>query len=137
MNAKIKILHLEDLPEDAELVEYELHKGNIKFEKRVVDNKEDYEKMLSDFNPDIILSDHSLPSFDSFQALAILKEKRLDIPFILVTATMSEEFAVDIMKKGADDYVLKDRLQRLPSALMNSIEKHRLETQRQKYLMNV
>ena len=100
MNAKIKILHLEDLPEDAELVEYELHKGNIKFEKRVVDNKEDYEKMLSDFNPDIILSDHSLPSFDSFQALAILKEKRLDIPFILVTATMSEEFAVDIMKQG-------------------------------------
>ena len=61
MSAKIKILHLEDFPEDAELVEYELHKGNIKFEKRVVDNKEDYEKMLSDFNPDIILSDHSFP----------------------------------------------------------------------------
>jgi PAS domain S-box-containing protein len=125
MNAKIKILHLEDFPEDAELVEYELHKGNLTFEKRVVDNKEDYEKMLSDFNPDIILSDHSLPSFDSFQALAILKEKRLDIPFILVTATMSEEFAVEIMKQGASDYVLKDRLQRLPSAVINSIETHR------------
>jgi PAS domain S-box-containing protein len=127
MNAKIKILHLEDFPEDAELVEYELHKGNLQFEKRVVDNKEDYEKLLTDFNPDIILSDHSLPSFDSFQALAVLKEKRLDIPFILVTATMSEEFAVDIMKRGADDYILKDRLQRLPSAVINSIEKHRLE----------
>ena len=131
MKAKIKILHLEDFPEDAELVEYELHKGNIKFEKRVVDNKEDYEKMLSDFNPDIILSDHSLPSFDSFQALAILKEKRLDIPFILVTATMSEEFAVDIMKQGAADYILKDRLQRLPSAVINSIEKQRLEKEQQ------
>ena len=131
MSAKIKILHLEDLPEDAELVEYELQKGKIKFEKRVVDNKEDYEKMLSDFNPDIILSDHSLPSFDSFQALAILKEKKLDIPFILVTATISEEFAVDIMKQGAADYILKDRLQRLPSAVINSLEKHRLEEEQQ------
>jgi PAS domain S-box-containing protein len=131
MSAKIKILHLEDVPEDADLVEYELHKGNIKFEKRVVDNKEDYEKMLVDFIPDIILSDHSLPTFDSFQALAILKEKRLDIPFILVTATMSEEFAVEIMKQGAADYILKDRLQRLPSAVINSIEKQHLD-ERQK-----
>jgi len=127
MSAKIKILHLEDVPEDADLVEYELHKGKINFEKRVVDNREDYEKMLIVFIPDIILSDHSLPSFDSFQALAILKEKRLDIPFILVTATMSEEFAVDIMKQGAADYILKDRLQRLPSAVINSIEKQLLD----------
>ncbi len=126
MNKKIKILHLEDSLSDAELADYELHKGNLIFEKRVVDNREEYEKMLSDFNPDIILSDHSLPSFNSFKALAILKERKLDIPFILVTATMSEEFAVDIMKQGADDYILKDRMQRLPSAVANSIEKHRL-----------
>ncbi|MEO6290499.1 MAG: ATP-binding protein [Ginsengibacter sp.] len=126
MNTKIKILHLEDSLSDAELADYELHKGNLVFEKRVVDNREEYEKMLSDFNPDIILSDHSLPSFNSFKALAILKERKLDIPFILVTATMSEEFAVDIMKQGADDYILKDRMQRLPSAVANSIEKHRL-----------
>ncbi|MEP6949148.1 MAG: ATP-binding protein [Ginsengibacter sp.] len=134
MNAKIKILHLEDFPEDAELVEYVLHKGNIKSEIRVVDNEIDYKKALSDFNPDIILSDHSLASFDSFQALAILNEKQLDIPFILITATMSEEFAVDIMKQGASDYILKDRLQRLPSAVINSIEKHRLEDEQQSSL---
>ena len=127
MSAQIKILHLEDFPEDAELVEFELHKGNLKFDKQVVDNKDDYEMMLRDFNPEIILSDHSLPSFDSFQALALLREKKIDIPFILVTATMSEEFAVDIMKQGASDYILKDRLQRLPSAVINSIEKHRLK----------
>jgi PAS domain S-box-containing protein len=131
MSAKIKILHLEDSRSDAELVDYELHKGNIQFEKRVVDNKEEYETMLTDFNPDIILSDNSLPSFNSFRALEILKEKKLGIPFILVTATMSEEFAVDIMKQGADDYILKDRLQRLPSAVINSIEKHRLEEEQQ------
>lgn len=131
MSEKIKILHLEDLPSDAELAEYELRKGNIRFEKRDVDNKEDYEKMLIDFKPDIILSDHSLPSFNSFNALAILKENNLDIPFILVTATMSEEFAVDIMKCGAADYILKDRLQRLPSAVINSIEMHRLKLEKQ------
>jgi len=88
MSAQIKILHLEDFPEDAELVEFELHKGNLKFDKQVVDNKDDYEMMLRDFNPEIILSDHSLPSFDSFQALALLRQKKINIPFILVTAPM-------------------------------------------------
>src|SRR5664279_4103036 len=131
MDTKIKILHLEDIPTDAELVEYELKKGSLQFDKRVVDNKADFIKMLGDFNPDIILSDHSLPSFDSVQALAILKEMKLEVPFILITATVSEEFAVDIMKQGASDYILKDRLQRLPSAVINSIEKRRLEEEQQ------
>ena len=127
MNSKIKILHLEDMPTDAELVKYELNKSNLQFEMKVVDNEEEYEEMLSTFHPDIILSDHSLTSFDSSMALSLLKEKDLDIPFILVTATISEEFAVDIMKRGADDYILKDRLQRLPSAVTNSIQKRRME----------
>ena len=126
----IKILHLEDLQSDAELVEYELRKANISFQKEVSDNKEDYERYLDNFRPDVILSDHSLPSFNSFMALALLKEKKLDIPFILVTATMSEEFAVDIMKQGAADYILKDRLQRLPSAVINCIEMHRLKAEK-------
>src|ERR1022692_2366231 len=130
MSPKVKILHLEDSPADAELVDYELKKGHIAFEKCLVDNQREYEEMLTQFNPDIILSDHSLPSFNSFMALDILKEKKLDIPFILVTATVSEEFAVDIMRYGATDYILKDRMQRLPSALINSIEKHLLEKER-------
>lgn len=131
MNLTIKVLHLEDDPSDAELIDYELRKGDIQFEKRLVDNREEYEEMLNKFNPDIILSDHSLPSFNSFKALEILRDKKLNIPFILVTATVSEEFAVDIMKRGADDYILKDRLQRLPSAVMNSLEKRRLQKEKQ------
>lgn len=131
MNTTIKVLHLEDDPSDAELIDYELRKGDIQFEKQLVDSREEYEEMLNKFDPDIILSDHSLPSFNSFKALEILKYKQLNIPFILVTATVSEEFAVDIMKRGADDYILKDRLQRLPSAVMNSIEKRRLEQEKQ------
>ena len=79
----IKILHPEDLQSGAELVEYELIGSGVSFQKVVSDNKEDYERCLHDFKPDIILSDHSLPSFNSFMALCILKEKNPDIPFIL------------------------------------------------------
>ena len=127
MNQKLKILHLEDLPTDAELVARELKKGKINFEIIVVDNKADFINELKTFLPDIILSDHSLPSFDSSEALNIIKEKGIEVPFILITATVSEEFAVDVMKGGASDYILKDRLQRLPSAVINSIERHRLK----------
>src|SRR4051794_3863646 len=116
MAERLKILHLEDLPHDAELVERELKKGELAFEKIVVSTKKEFTDALEGFIPDIILSDHSLPAFNSQQALKIVKEKGLKIPFILITANISEEFAVNIMKDGAWDYILKDRLQRLPNA---------------------
>jgi PAS domain S-box-containing protein len=129
---KLKILHLEDVPTDAELVKRELTKSTLVFERLLVDNEPDYVTALDQFKPDIILSDHSLPSFNSLQALSILKASGLDIPFILITATISEEFAVDIMKEGAADYILKDRMQRLPSAIEKALEKHKLQAERQK-----
>src|SRR5207302_3682823 len=103
-------------------------------EKVVVDTKKEYIKALEEFHPDIILSDHSLPTFNSLEALQILKQSGIDIPFILITATVSEEFAVNVMKEGASDYVLKDRLQRLPSAVINAIRKYQLDNERQVYL---
>ena len=124
MNTKLKILHLEDLPSDAELVDRELKKGSIEFEKLVVDNKTDFERALKEFSPDIILSDHSLPAFNSVEALKIVKQSGEDIPFILVTSTVSEDFAVDMMRDGATDYILKDRLQRLPAAILQAIDKY-------------
>jgi PAS domain S-box-containing protein len=127
INTPVRILHLEDISADAELVEWQLKKAGLEFEKIVVDNRIDFEKQLYEFLPDIILSDHSLPSFDSVGALKILKAQKINIPFILITATVSEEFAVEIMRLGAQDYLLKDRLHRLPSAILNSIEKVRLE----------
>jgi PAS domain S-box-containing protein len=137
LERKIKILHLEDLPSDAELVERALKKGGINFEKIVVDNKADFENALDDFMPDIILSDHSLPSFDSMQALQIVKGRDLHIPFILITSTMTDEFAVTIMRGGADDYIIKDRLHRVPTAVLNALEKYRLETEKKKILAKV
>lgn len=132
MNKALRILHLEDLETDAELVDWELKKQKINFLKLVVDNKEDFVKNLEDFSPDIILSDHSLPSFDSFEALSLLRETGSTIPFILVTGTMSEEFAVEVMKLGISDYLLKNRLQRLPDAILKAIEKWELQRAKEK-----
>jgi PAS domain S-box-containing protein len=100
----------------------------------VVDNREDFVRALKKFNPDIVVSDHSLPGFNSLDALKILKEGAYNIPFILLTATVSEEFAVSIMREGASDYILKDRMQRLPGAIVNAIEKAELEKEQLKFL---
>lgn len=132
---KLRILHLEDLPTDAELINRTLERSGLVYDRVLVDNKIDYVKALSEFNPDIILSDHSLPSFNSFEALSLLQQSKLNIPFILITATISEEFAVDVMKAGATDYILKDRTQRLPSAITNALEKFKLERDHQKAII--
>lgn len=138
MNAKLKILHLEDLQSDIDLVDRELKKGKFEFEKLVVGNKADYENALKQFSPDIILSDHMLPAFNSVEALRIARETNFSaIPFILVTGTVSEDFAVDMMKKGIHDYILKDRIQRLPQAVLNAMEKKKVETERQKFLERI
>lgn len=122
-----KILHLEDLPDDAYLVEKELRKAHHNFEIKVVDNQYEFESALEEYRPDVIISDHSLPSFNSLTAMEILEKRSLKIPFILVTGAVSDEFAFQTMKKGAYDYVLKDRLQRLPAAISNALEKIGME----------
>ena len=127
MSDKIKILHLEDFLYDSELVDRELEKSGITFEKKLVDTPEQFISALKEFRPDVILSDHSLPAFNSMEALRLARKHIPYIPFILVTATVSEEFAVAVMKQGADDYILKDRLKRLPGALTNVLDKYKLD----------
>ncbi|MDB4918483.1 MAG: domain S-box protein [Mucilaginibacter sp.] len=104
------------------------------FDMLVIDTRAEYIHALAEFHPDVILSDHSLPTFNSLEALRILKQTGADIPFILITSTISEEFAVNVMKEGASDYILKDRLQRLPTAINNSFDKHRSTADKQVYL---
>jgi len=132
MSTLLKILHLEDLHDDAELVARALKKGGLNCVTIHVDNKDDFINSLNESHPDIVLSDHSLPSFDSHEALEIVRKSGLNIPFILVTATVSEEYAVSIIKDGASDYILKDRLQRLPNAIIAAIEKQQLEKERRR-----
>jgi len=130
----IKVLHLEDVPSDAELVKHALLKGEEQYEIKLVDNKAAYINALNTFKPNVVVSDHSLPTFDSIGALKVLMEIDNSVPFILVTATISEEFAVGIIKQGADDYILKDRLQRLPAAINSAIEKKELEEERNRFI---
>jgi signal transduction histidine kinase len=130
----LRILHLEDLLADAELVERELKNGNIECEIFVAKGKPDFQKAIYEFNPDVVLSDHSLPAFNSVEAFEMVKAKDPAIPFILVTATVSEEFAVASMRSGVYDYILKDRLQRLPQSVLNAMNKRRTDIQMMKYL---
>jgi len=115
------ILILEDAATDAELMERELHKANISFISKRVETAEDFVRELHDFNPDLVLSDYHLPSFDGLEALSIVTKGAPDVPFILVTGALGEERAVEILKSGATDYVLKDRLSRLPHAVLRAI----------------
>ncbi len=125
--SKIKILHLEDYSLDAQLVDRELKNAKIDFETLWVADRSSYEKALKEYAPDIILSDHSMGNFDSMGALKMAMESGTNVPFILVTSTVSEEYAADVMRKGAYDYVLKDRMQRLPNSVINAVKKSRDE----------
>ncbi len=117
------ILHLEDSEIDADLVKRVVTLGGLHCNFLLVDNKEDFIKGLEHHQPDMILSDHTLPSFNSKKAYVLAKEMYPDIPFLLVTGTVSEEFAVQMIKIGVDDYLLKSNLQRLPMAISNAFAK--------------
>ena len=126
MKDTIKILFIEDVKFDAELIWRELKKSNIVFKELLVDNKKDYISGLRSFNPDLIISDYSLPQFSGMQALLIRNEISPLTPFILVTGSNNETVAVECMKAGADDYILKDNLSRLGLSAINSLHKCRL-----------
>jgi signal transduction histidine kinase len=121
---KLKILILEDQMEDVYLINRELQKAGLEFILTVVDDKIEYLNSLNSQKPDIILSDHALPQFNSLEALQICKEKKLDIPFILVTGTVSEEFAAKCIKNGAADYVLKSNIKRLSTSILQALRHH-------------
>ncbi|MGZ3919742.1 MAG: histidine kinase [Bacteroidia bacterium] len=132
-----RILHIEDSPADIELVTRVLTKSGLHFEYRSVENNEQFVQQIISFAPNVILCDHTLPEFDSIRAFETYGEMKLEIAFILVTGSVSEEYAVEMMRKGIDDYLLKDNLQRLPNAVRNSFikrEKERLRKLAEKKL---
>ncbi|MEP6675426.1 MAG: PAS domain S-box protein [Ferruginibacter sp.] len=131
MDEILKILLLEDSDADAEIVSWLLKKEIKHCTLKLVMNKEDFLKALDDFNPDVILADNSLPQFSATEALAIVRQRSFYIPFILVTGTVSEEFAAGVIKLGADDYILKDRLARLPSAIESGLKQRRSAREKQ------
>lgn len=128
----LKILMLEDLQDDVGLIERTLRKEGMNFSAKRVDSQDEFTSSLREFQPDVILSDHALPQFNSLEALKICRKQAVHIPFILVTGTVSEEFAVSCLKQGADDYVLKSNMVRLPSAILNALKQRHHETKRKK-----
>ncbi len=141
MNTPLRILILEDSADDVDLLERELRRGGIEYVATIVKRKDEYERALMEFNPDIILSDHSLPQFNSIEAMELWKNfqktTNTSIPFILITGSVSEEFAVQSIKAGADDYILKDRLKRLPSSIQSALERARLAREREKFISEI
>lgn len=129
MNQFLKILLLEDRPTDAELVIYELKRSGYQIKTQRVDTREAYRQAIQE-PLDIILADYSLPQFTAMQALRILQEANLDIPFIVITGTISEEAAVETMKQGAADYLLKDRLSRLGQAVQRALHEKKLRDEK-------
>ena len=130
MPGSLRLLLLEDVPTDAELVCHELRKAKIDFAWERVETKEAFLNGLKEFTPDAILADYNLPQFSAMEALHLLKKLEIDLPFILVTGSQSEEVAVECMREGADDYILKTSLKRLPSALLNTLRKKDIELEK-------
>ncbi len=109
----MRILILEDNETDAEILTRLLYKEIPRVIISLASTREEYTYRLKNFKPEVILADNSLPQINATEALAILMQLSLGIPFILVTGTVSEEFAAGIIKLGAYDYILKDRPARL------------------------
>jgi PAS domain S-box-containing protein len=130
MSEKLKVLILEDVPTDAELMIEELAEAGMTFVSKRVAAKASFVNAIADFSPDIILSDYSLPSFDGLAALKIARDKCPDVPFIFVSGALGEEMAIDLLKKGATDYVLKNRLSRLEPAVSRAL--HEVEERRER-----
>src|SRR3989440_2978620 len=112
---------LEDDVTDAALVENALRKGEIGFSLVRVESREEFLRELDERPPDLILLDYALPGFDGVSALNLAQEKYPDIPFIFVTGTLGEEVVIEMLKSGATDYVLKNRLSRLAPAVQRAL----------------
>lgn len=130
MTQHLRVLLLEDNADDAALIQHTLEQAGFAVQARRVETRDAYLTHLTS-EIDLILSDHHLPAFDALQALALLKEQDLDVPFIIVSGAIREELAVEAMKRGAADYLLKDRLTRLGAAVERALEKRRLRQEKQ------
>src|ERR1035437_6913344 len=119
---KLRVLHVEDNLLDAELVAQALRKGGFSFSVVVVQTEVEFERELQARRPDVVLADYNLPQWKGMEALDVLRRDGLDIPLILVSGALGDVTAVECIKRGATDYVLKDGLARLPEAIRRALQ---------------
>jgi DNA-binding NtrC family response regulator len=124
-----RILILEDEPWDAELAQRLLTAAGLDYTAVVVDTRASFEEQLALFHPDIVLSDYHLPGFSGEIALEIMQERYPDIPFVFWSGVLGDDAAVELIKRGATDYVLKDRPARLPSVIYRALAEAEQRTQ--------
>jgi CheY-like chemotaxis protein len=122
----LRLVLVEDQPLDAELILDALRRTGFKPEAIRVDNRVEFIKELANANVDVVLCDYNLPSFSALEALDLLRERQVDIPFIVISGSIGEETAVETIKRGADDYLLKDRLGRLGSSIAQALQQKKL-----------
>jgi diguanylate cyclase (GGDEF)-like protein/PAS domain S-box-containing protein len=120
LKKRLRILHVEDNPLDAQLMTRAFEKAGYDVAWTRVETEAEYQAALASL-PQVVISDYTLPQFNALRALEILKQARPEIPFILVTGTIGEEKAAEAVRRGADDYMLKDRLARLPLAVEKAV----------------
>lgn len=128
---ELRVLYLEDSAKDIEIIRELLTETGYNLSMDCTDKKIEYISFLRSRSYDIILSDFKLPGFDAFGALASAKEVCPDVPFICVSGSIGEEIAIDLIKKGAIDYVLKDRMVRLPLAIQRALDEAKEKKSRQ------
>lgn len=121
MTDALRILLLEDVPTDAELIEHALRKSGIAFSALRVDSREAFVQALAEFKPDIVLADFKLPAFSGGEALQIMRGSHPEIPVILVSGSLIDETAIELVQQGAMDYVLKNNLSRLGHAVQRAL----------------
>jgi PAS domain S-box-containing protein len=122
-----RVLFVEDVPTDAELAERALRAGGIGVASLRVETREAFLAALSAFAPDIVISDYAMPGFDGMAALRLARDKDALLPFIVLTGAMNEDTAVECMKGGASDYVIKEHMARLPFAVKDALGRRRMQ----------
>ena len=126
---RLQVLIVEDNPDDAELLLRELRRASFDPEWTRVETETDFLRALEK-RPDIILSDYSMPEFGGLRALELLRASGMEIPFILISGTVGEDVAVEAMRDGAADYLIKDRVARLASAVKSALRQNELRAER-------
>jgi diguanylate cyclase (GGDEF)-like protein len=132
MGQELRVLFVEDVETDAVLAARELKRSGMSVESRRVEREDDLRRELADFRPDVILSDFNMPQFDGMIALAIVREASPDTPFIFVSGTLGEEYAIRALRNGATDYVLKTNLVRLPPTVERAVSEGAARSQRRR-----
>jgi len=125
LTGKLRILQVEDNPGDVELIHHSLRRGGLDLETVVVDNLAEVERLMDREKFDAIICDYNLPQCDGLEVLALIRKRDRDIPFLLVSGSLGEEKAIEALKQGATDYILKDRLPRIHMALVRAVTEAR------------